>query len=72
MHALKKYKITVGDRSELFKFIGPPLSESFEKFYGFSRKRPTGRVEYYREYYSVTGIFENTVYDGIEALLKDY
>jgi phosphoglycolate phosphatase len=71
MYALKKYKITVGDRSELFKFIGPPLSESFEKFYGFSKEEANNAVRYYREYYSVTGIFENTVYEGIEALLKD-
>jgi phosphoglycolate phosphatase len=35
MYALKKYGIDVADRSELYKFIGPPLAESFEKYYGF-------------------------------------
>ena len=35
-YALGKEGITVNDRSELFCFIGPPLVESFQKFYGFS------------------------------------
>lgn len=71
MHALKKYDITVDDRRELYKFIGPPLHESFEKFYGFSREEALQAVEYYREYYRDKGIYENIVYDGVEMLLKN-
>ncbi len=70
-HALKKYGITVEDRTELYKFIGPPLHESFEKCYGFSRKESLTAVEHYREYYRDKGIYENKVYDGIEDLLKN-
>lgn len=70
-HALKKYGITVEDRTELYKFIGPPLHESFEKYYGFSHKESLTAVEYYREYYRDKGIYENKVYDGIEDLLKN-
>ena len=70
-HALKKYGITVEDRTELYKFIGPPLHESFEKYYGFSREESLTAVEYYREYYRDKGIYENKVYDGIEDLLKN-
>jgi len=69
MYALDKYGITVSDRRQLFCFIGPPLWESFERFYGFSETDAKRAVEYYREHYRVTGIFENTVYDGIDALL---
>jgi phosphoglycolate phosphatase len=69
MFALKKYGITVSDRSELYKFIGPPLWDSFEKYYGFSKKEAKNAVEYYREYYRDKGIFENLIYDGLEALL---
>jgi len=71
MHALKKYGITVEDRRELYKFIGPPLHESFEKFYGFSRDEALQAVEYYREYYRDRGIYENALYGGIEDLLKN-
>ena len=35
-HALKKFGIEVEDKTTLYKFIGPPLKESFEKFYHFS------------------------------------
>ena len=68
-HALKKWGIEVEDKKELYCFIGPPLSYSFSKFYGFSDEDSLKCVAYYREYYSVKGIFENKVYDGIRELL---
>ena len=70
MYALKKYNINVSDRSELYKFIGPPLSESFENYYGFSEEQAKMAVEYYREYYRDKGIFENLLYEGFKELLK--
>ncbi|MGN0443923.1 MAG: HAD family hydrolase [Acutalibacteraceae bacterium] len=69
-YALEKEGITVNDRSELFRFIGPPLVESFQKFYGFSPEKALEITHVYREYYSEKGIFENEVYDGIEELLR--
>ncbi|MBQ2847177.1 MAG: HAD family hydrolase [Clostridia bacterium] len=70
MHALKKYGIEVEDRAELYKFVGPPLIDSFERYYGFSHDEAVKSVAYYREYYRDKGMFENSVYDGIEDLLK--
>lgn len=70
MYALQKYGIEVSDRSQLYKFVGPPLLDSFEKFYGFSKEEAKTAVEYFREYYREKGIFENLVYDGFEDLLK--
>ncbi len=69
-YALEKYGITVEDKTQLYKFIGPPLHESFEKYYGFSKDESLKAVECYREYYRDKGIFENIVYDGVENLLK--
>lgn len=70
-YALEKWNIKVEERSELYKFIGPPLQESFEKFYGFSETDAKKAIEYYREYFQDKGLYENEVYDGIEALLKE-
>lgn len=70
-YALKKYGIEVQDRKELYKFIGPPLYESFMKYYGFSKKEAETAVDYFREYFRDTGIFENKVYDGIPNLLNE-
>lgn len=72
MYALRKYGIDVppSDRASLYPFIGPPLTESFSKYFGFSSEQAVEAVAYYREYFGVTGIFENTVYEGIPELLE--
>lgn len=69
-YALNKYHISVEDRTQLYRFIGPPLVESFMTFYGFTHEQALAGVGYYREYYRAQGIYENRVYDGIEELLK--
>ncbi len=69
-YALAKFGIIVEDRTQLFCFIGPPLHESFEVYYGFSRPDAMKAVDCYREYYGVKGIFENLVYDGIAQTLS--
>jgi phosphoglycolate phosphatase len=55
----------------LERFIGPPLSESFERYLGLDNKTARHAVAVYREYYAVKGIFENQVYPGIPQLLKN-
>lgn len=71
IYALKRYGIEVTDRRELYKFIGPPLAESFSKYYGFSKSEGYELVEVYREYFSDKGLYENEVYDGVEKMLND-
>lgn len=68
MYALKKFGIDA-ERSELYKFIGPPLRESFNVYYGFDEVRAEQAVHYYREYFSEKGIFENELYPGMGELL---
>lgn len=69
-YALERYGIRVPDRQALYPFIGPPLVESFRRFYGFSPADARAAVDVYREYYADRGIFENRVYPGIPALLE--
>lgn len=68
-YALNKFNIKVEDKKELYNFIGPPLIDSFMKYYGMNYEDGLKAVEYYREYFGVTGIFENTMFDGIPELL---
>lgn len=70
-YALKKWNIEITDKTELYKFIGPPLQESFEKFFHFSEEESLKAVEYYREYFREKGIFENEIYEGVENLLYE-
>lgn len=70
IYALKKYNIQVETREELYKFIGPPLMDSFQSFFGFTEEDAEQAVVYYREYYREKGIYENHVYPGIDILLS--
>lgn len=69
-YALNYYGIQVENLDTLEKFIGPPLSDSFQDFYGFDREKSLEAVEKYREYFKDKGIFENELYPGMEHLLK--
>lgn len=69
-YALAKFGISVRYLKELIPFIGPPLAQSFQQFYGFSEEQAKEAVEYYREYFSPKGIFENEIYPGIPQLLR--
>ena len=70
-YALKSYGITVEDRTSLYSFIGPPLKESFERFYGFSPEQADEAVGKYREYFGEKGLMENKAYDGILPMLEE-
>ena len=69
-HALVRFGITPPHKSELYKFIGPPLGESLMKYFGMTKEESVLAIEYYREYFRVKGIFENEVYSGIPEMLK--
>ena len=69
MYALKKFGIEVDDRTSLYKFIGPPLVDSFQRYYGFSAEESQQAVAWYREYFAPKGLYENEVYDGVPELL---
>ncbi len=68
-YALSRYDISVPDLDELIPFIGPPLHKSFARYYGFDDAQAMEAVAYYREYFTDTGIYENTVYPGMPQLL---
>lgn len=71
MYALEKFGIKVEDRKELHPFIGPPLTYSFQTFYGLSQEDSELAVKYYRERFSVNGLYENEVFEGVEKLLEE-
>ena len=69
-YALEKFGIHVKYLKDLIPFIGPPLDDSFQEFYGLSKEDAGKAVEYYREYFAPKGIFENEVYPGIPEMLS--
>ena len=69
-YALNKRGITVSDKTKLYSFIGPPLKDSFEQYYGLSPDEALDAVDDFREYFRPQGIFENYLYDGIREMLE--
>ncbi len=58
------------DRQKLRVFIGPPLKEQFMHYTGMSLEEAERALACYRERFSTIGIYENRLYDGIEAMLR--
>ena len=54
----------------LTRFIGPPLRDSFRVSYNFTESDTEKAVAKFREYYTETGLFENSVYPDIPGLLQ--
>ena len=69
-YALEHFGIHVDDLTTLHKFIGPPLKDSFKEFYQMTDEQADEAIVKYRERYRTKGIFENTLYPGIEQFLK--
>lgn len=61
----------VPDLSDRDKFIGPPLEYSYITFYGVSEEEAPVYLAKYRERYSVKGIYECAMYEGIKELLSE-
>lgn len=68
-YALKYFGIEA-DTEDLVDFIGPPLLESFQKYYHLDDEQGHMALKKYRERFSDIGIFENGVYPGIAELLS--
>lgn len=69
-HALANFNIHVENRSELYPYIGPPLTDSFMKYHGLDEEQALIALQLYRERFSSIGIFENELIPGIPELLK--
>ena len=68
LYALKKMGYPTPPRQSLYRFIGPPLLESFALLCGADKA--VEATHCYREYFAVEGKFENQVYEGVPALLQ--
>ena len=67
-YALEKFGVHVKSTAELLPFIGPPLQESFQEFYGFDLHTSMRAVKLYRKHYKDHGIYQCSLYENIEEL----
>ncbi len=68
-YAFEKLNFTDYDEQTLRSFVGPPLDYRFRDVLGTDEEETKKVVATYRERYSETGIWENSVYEGIPEVL---
>ena len=66
--ALKHLGLPIPDRADMQFVVGPPLRDSFLRL-GVAEPDVEKAIEIYRSRYVPTGMFENTPYPGISAML---
>ncbi|WP_439860295.1 HAD family hydrolase [Pseudomonas sp. MBLB4136] len=69
-HALAQLGIDEPELASLEHFIGPPLLQCFMHSYDLDEATAWQAVRHYRERFSEVGLYENRVFDGIQALLE--
>ncbi len=68
--ALEQMRAAVPEKSQLIECIGPPLSMSFSQLLPKpTAERVAEAIAHYRTRFSATGIFENSLYEGIQPAL---
>lgn len=70
-YALEKMQIPCPLKEELLVFIGPPLQESFSRYFHLTPEQCQQAIAYYREYFSQKGRYENEVYPQVYETLAE-
>ena len=69
--ALSERKFKLSDDEILKKFVGPPIHESFMKYFDLTYEQAKENVCYFRKIYSENCMFDACLYDGIYDLLEN-
>ena len=70
-YALRSFGIEEPDLKKLEGFIGPPLKDSFQEYYGFGEEQTAKAILAYRERFAPIGILENRIFPGVPAMLSN-
>jgi len=71
IYSLDKMGLEEKETEQLRKFIGPPLVDSYIKYYNLNIEQANKAVSFYREYYSKKGIYQNGLYDNVKEMLLE-
>lgn len=69
-YALRRFGINEENLENLRPFVGPPLVESFQKWYGLPKEQAIEATDIYRERYRPIGILECSLYPGVEECIR--
>lgn len=68
--ALSQLNYSHIDEVPYHEFIGPAMTDSFQRYCGFDRDLAYKAIQIYREHYSAGGMYLCKVYEGIPDVLK--
>ena len=68
--ALRAFGIDGGSDREMHRFIGPPIVEAMQTFYGMSEEEAHRVKDIYRRDYRETGVYECAPFEGAEKCLR--
>lgn len=69
-HTFELMGMPVPTPAELVAYVGPPILDSFRDLAGFDAEQSATALTLYRTHYLSTGVFDATVYPGVETVLK--
>ena len=69
-YAMGKLGMEHPDTDTIRRFIGPLLQDSFQREYGFTEERAKEADLIFRERYETIGLFECSLFPGVEEALK--
>ena len=69
-YALEKAEYPPLTDEQLLSCVGPPLAAHLAYLVGVDMEEGKRLQSLYREYYSVKGIYENSLYDGVKDMLS--
>lgn len=67
----ERMALPVPTPAELVAYVGPPIMDSFRDLAGFDLETSQRALDIYRNLYLQKGVFDATVYPGVEAVLRD-
>ncbi|MBK1811293.1 HAD hydrolase-like protein [Clostridium sp. YIM B02505] len=68
--AISQYEIYTIETEKLISCIGSPLRSIFNNFFHLDDKATEKAIDRFHQYYSEIGLYENTIYDGVNNLLE--
>jgi phosphoglycolate phosphatase len=70
-YTFEQLGMPVPSPAELVAYVGPPIMDSFRDLAGFDLPLAHRALEIYRAQYIRSGVFDATVYPGVEGVLRD-
>ena len=70
-YMLNQMQLDLDGEDYIDQLIGPPIQDGLKNVFGFDDKQVELGIRFFREYYSVQGLYEGELYPGILELMEE-